>query len=474
MITKFTLVICVFLLYFNVAAQESQGFVSVTELTPLPVLKNTGEKPQSKVWTYACKQWTVLPDSEGTHLWRLDGTKWTRVMKLSSILYSADCKVENNVAHVLLFRGRDVIQLVSLEYLPALDTYKLWSRRPEPVNIKLDKEAELATIDIDGEGRMWLASDASSSIEMRWSDFPYSTWSEPITLATGVNEDDIAAVIAMPGKIGVLWSNRNTQRFGFKTHLDGADPTVWSKDEVPASQSALNVNGGMADDHLNLAVASDGTLYCAVKTEYDRLGYPRIALLVRRPTGTWDDLYEVSQSGTRPIVILNEEVGKLKVIYSASQESGGNIVYKESPTSKIAFTPQITLIAGLYNNATSSKDNYRSEVVVLASNETHAVGVLASDGIAPEACPVYMNWVAYPNPFSYMSAVYFTLLEGGEYAVTLFDSKGAQVGIIKEGKAVAGETNKVDIDGTNLTKGLYFVSIRSGERMKSLKIIVEK
>ena len=60
----------------------------------------------------------------------------------------------------------------------------------------------------------------------------------------------------------------------------------------------------MADDHLNFAVASDTTLYAAVKTSYDTAGFPKIALLIRRPTGggpggTWDDLYEVDQSGTQ-------------------------------------------------------------------------------------------------------------------------------------------------------------------------------
>ena len=91
---------------------------------------------------------------------------------------------------------------------------------------------------------------------MRWSDSPYSTWSSAITIATGVTDDDICAVTAFAGKIGVLWSNQSTQRFGFKYHVDGADPATWSADEVPASQSALNVGAGMADDHINFAVAS--------------------------------------------------------------------------------------------------------------------------------------------------------------------------------------------------------------------------
>ena len=85
---------------------------------------------------------------------------------------------------------------------------------------------------------------------------PYSSFSGPVTLATGVAADDIGVVTALPnGQIGVLWSNQNTRLFGFRVHSDGADPSVWSTDEQPASQSALDVGLGMADDHLNVAVA---------------------------------------------------------------------------------------------------------------------------------------------------------------------------------------------------------------------------
>ena len=86
----------------------------------------------------------------------------------------------------------------------------------------------------------------------------------------------------------------------------------------------------MADDHIHLAVASDGTLYAAVKTSYDSSGYPRMCLLVRRPSGVWDNLYQVDTIGTRPIVMINEAAGKLIVAYTQS-DSGGNIYFKESP-----------------------------------------------------------------------------------------------------------------------------------------------
>src|SRR5690606_31927879 len=159
------------------------------------------------------------------------------------------------------------------------------------------------------------------------------------------------------------------KRFGFTTIAAGADPAVpgnWSADEIPASQSALDYGGGMADDHLNMKLAADGALYCAVKTSYDGGGHPRIALLVRQPDGSWDDLHDVgSAAGTRPIVVLNEPLGKLKVIYT-SQDGGGNILYRETAVDPIAFGPENTLISGNYNNVTSAKQPYDEEIVVMA------------------------------------------------------------------------------------------------------------
>ncbi|MCP2045568.1 T9SS type A sorting domain-containing protein [Pontibacter sp. HSC-36F09] len=328
--------------------------------------------------------------------------------------------------------------MASVEYDYTQETYKLWSKRTSTVGLTMDQGVETATIDIDGTGRMWLASAGVSNINVRWSDAPYNNWSAPITIATGVDDDDICAVIAMPGKIGVLWSNQNTNRFGFKMHQDGAAPGSWFDDEVPASQSAQNVGNGMADDHLNIAIASDGTLYCAVKTEYGTRGYPEIALLVRRPNGSWDNLYGVAERGTRPIVILNESIGKVKVIYTSSN-SGGNILYKESPTSSINFSTEMTLMSGIYNDATSSKANYTSDVVVMATSSSSVVGVLASDQItttvptAPvlaspannasnQSIPVVISWEVSQEANSYQAQVSTT----SNFSSTIYNQSNIQ------------------------------------------------
>jgi hypothetical protein len=468
---RFTVLLACFgLLFLKASAQ----FNAVTMLGAVPVTTDVRDKPQAKGWTYDGKQWSVLTNSSGTFLWRLDGTSWTSVLKLSPNSYGrADCKPVGNVTHIILERGVSS-HLVSVEYVPASGTYKLWSQRTSRVTVSLDDRVETATIDIDTKGRMWLVSDGTSKINVRWSDPPYSLWSEPITLAGQVNDDDIGAVIAIPGagKIGVMWSDQNARRFGFKTHTDGDAPENWSADEVPAWQSALHVGGGMADDHINIKAAGDGTLYCAVKTSYDKTNYPRLALLIRRPSGTWDPLYEVSRSGTRPIALLNEALRKLRIVY-ASVENGGDILYRETSLAGIAFGPQFTLIQGTYNYAASWKQPYSVSTVIMASNGIEAISILGSDQVL-NSSPGQASLTVFPNPSFNRSTICFTLPEDDDYAVALYDFKGTRISTLQQGKALAGEKHTFEADATSLPSGLYVVRMQTSKEVKSVRLMHER
>lgn len=358
----------------DVVAQPIEP-ISAIPLQSVSVTANTGEKPQSKLWRHDGRWWAVLPEASGTKLWRLDDANWSPVLHLSdATAVHADALRAGEQVHVLLFEtGR--CELISLAYDGESQRYELWPERRSGTVLPLDSSVETATIDMDASGRLWLALDDKMDVVVRWSDAPYSAWSEPLVLATGMAEDDICALTAFPnGGVGVLWSNQHTQRYGFRFHTEGADPTDWLPDEVPSAASAQAVGDGMADDHLNFAVAQDGTLYAAVKTSYDTRGYPLIGLLVRRPSGAWDDLYNVDDDGTRPIVVLNEKSGTLFVAYT----HGGNIVYRESQSESIAFGPRQLLIEkkdAPLNNVTSTKERFSGEIVFLASTPTTADGV---------------------------------------------------------------------------------------------------
>ncbi len=372
---------------------EDRIMLSVSGIVPLgnqAITGTTGEKPQSKVWEYGGNWWAVFSDTADTYVWRLDGTAWTRALKVSSDeAVQADVEVSGNNVHALLFKGAST-ELVSLEHVAGpTPTYQVWSSRPTPVSLPLTGDTETATIDIDSTGRMWMTYETGGNIVVRHSDGPYSTWSSPFVLASGVNADDISVVTALPNNtIGVLWSNQTTERFGFRIHVDGASPTVWSADEVPASGSAIDLAAGMADDHLNIAVADNGTLYAAIKTGYDTTGFTRIGLLVRRPNGVWDPLYTVDDAdGTRPIVKLNEAENTVLVIYRTISPAG--IVYRESSASTIAFGPKVMLISGSsINDPSSAEAPFTDDLVVLASRAGVVQGVKIISGTGENQPPV--------------------------------------------------------------------------------------
>src|SRR4051794_30937804 len=294
----------------NMERLESRQMMSVTPLQNMSFSANAGEKPQSKIFQYADQWWTVMPTKAGTFVYRLDGTTWTATQKISASKNAhADIKIVDDVAYVLLYAGVNS-QFATLEYNPADNQFEAWAQQPNLVNVTLSKGVETATIEADSTGRLWIASEAKTTVEVRYSDGLHTTWSAPIVVASGIKADDISSIIAMPNDtIGVFWSNQTTQRFGFRVHVDGAATTAWSADEVPGSQSALNVGHGMADDHMHIAVTSDGTVYAAVKTSYDKSGYPKMGLLVRRPNGIWDNFYGLSDSGTRPVIVVDEAAG---------------------------------------------------------------------------------------------------------------------------------------------------------------------
>ena len=321
-----------------------------TTLPTITTSDTTGEKPQSKVWFYGHTWWAALPTTavapNGTWLFRLEANNtWTPVLQLTSLKGKADTKSIGNITHVLV-AGTSTSQLVSIEYVPASNNYQPWSVRPTPTTVYV---GETGTIDIDSTSRMWLATDSPSAVEMYYSDYPYSTFSGPVYLATDTGSGQITAIAALPNNtIGVFWSNFAAQRYGFRAHVDGTDPTVWLADEAPAY--SLHPNQDMADDHINLAVASDGTFYAAVKAGHASSSVPLMYLLVRHPgsggSGTWDDIYPIGNSGTRPALVLNEDTQKLQAFIS---QSGGIYLY-ESAKWPISFGPGQLALSGTLND----------------------------------------------------------------------------------------------------------------------------
>ncbi|NRA00482.1 MAG: hypothetical protein HRU01_28685, partial [Myxococcales bacterium] len=104
----------------------------------------------------------------------------------------------------------------------------------------------------------------------------------------------------------------------------------------------------------------------AIKTSYGSSSQPKIGLLVRRVSGSWDDIYPVDTSGTRPIIALNEMNRQVIVMYTRT-ESGGSIKYRIASIDDLQFGSRKTLISGSLNNVQSTKQNFLDELIAIAA-----------------------------------------------------------------------------------------------------------
>jgi hypothetical protein len=495
-----------------VTPPASYGFATVNAITPFEIGNDTQHKPQGKTWFHDGIWWSAISVGGTTKLYRLVGTAWVYVIDIYSSGGRADTWVKDNLTFVFIHRdGNLESALIVLEYNDAADTY---ARRNQPATVlSIQFDDETATIALDGNNRLWLTSAvagvagaATKDVKVWYSDAPYSAWSGPVTIATGIAADDISAITKLPGQVGVMWSDQVTGKFYFRTHTDGAAADTWSTAEVP-SQPLLANNLELADDHINMVVASDGTLYAAVKTGYD-LGdgadLPLLALLVRRPNGTWDPIYTVTttgeggggtadNSGTQPIVLLNEQVGKLKVVYT-TVSNGGDIVYKESGLSPIGFGAVKILLDGVgpeFNFASSTHQPYNPEVVIIATKRdvspNQLVGVRASDvdnslvttgGFSTALNTARSNiarWqpsiiekgsiVVYPTLVHRGAGVHVLSNANAVTEIAVTDSYGRLLQVTKF-------TGNTSIDTKKMNNGVYYIMVNDKGKVKTQKFMV--
>jgi hypothetical protein len=85
--------------------------------------------------------------------------------------------------------------------------------------------------------------------------------------------------------MGLFWSNQADGKLYFAIHLDSDADDVWQ----PSEEAFADPNNPkLADDHLNLAASSDGSVLVAIKRGSGGTNKPLTEVLKRDPTtGVW-------------------------------------------------------------------------------------------------------------------------------------------------------------------------------------------
>ena len=348
----------------------------------------TAEKPEHKLWWNDGFWWGSLWDPSANkyriHRFNLASQCWTSVgpdiddrsQSLADALWDGNkLYIASHIMELTSATGNG--RLYRYSYDAGADTYSLDGGFPVDVN---SDESETLTLTKDSTGKLWVTWVASSKVMVNNSTTSDATWGTPFQLpvqGANVSSDDIAAIVEMNNRVGILWSNQNDKKMYFASHIDGDATTAWQAREIAKEDGSKPV----ADDHINLKLLSDGSgnIYAATKSSTSTSSEPIIYLLKRDDNGNWSS-YEVSTKSdnhTRPILALDSENRMIYVFLARLSGTPRTIYRKSTSMDNIQFASGLgdefikSSSDAAANNPTSTRQNVNSStgILILASDE---------------------------------------------------------------------------------------------------------
>ena len=389
--------------------------------TPSSVVKPSGQKPQSKLWFHDGSWWASLfvPGVDEYRVHRLDpfSQTWVDTGTPLDDRSSSSADVLWDGTRLYVASGSDQagsdatrIKIMRLGYDAAT---RSWVRDAGYNPVLAGGPIEAVVLDEDSTGRLWLTYTRDNTVYVaHTSGKPDDAWGAPyalpVTDAANLNPDDISAVVAYAGHIGVMWSNQTVPAIYFASHADGAPDSAWTRTEALTGPLA-------ADDHINLKSVQDsgGRVLAAVKTSKSDAQPPRPSDdqvdLLELKAGVWSRYVfgTVADDHTRPIVLTDQLTRRLYLFATSPTNPDPGvqtIVYKETDLDHPSFAPGPGTVfmrsdAGAdINDATSTKQDLSvaPQLVVLASDPNYYWhNVLA----LPHAAPTITALSARPRSF---------------------------------------------------------------------------
>jgi len=354
----------------------------------------TSEKPQSKLWWNDGLWWGGLwnPTANRYEIHRFDlaSQNWITTGTAIDIRSTtkADALWDGQYLYVASMRyaatagpatATNAARLYRFSYNSSTKIYTLDSGFPVNIN---SSQSEALVLDKDSTGKLWITWVEGGKVMINRSTANDQTWGTPFILpvqGNDANSDDISTLVAFGGgKVGVMWSNQNDSKTYFAVHNDGDADDTWQPREAALEDAVL---GAVAEDHINLKAAGDGSGAVYATTVSNLSGVnPGIFVLKRDAAGVWtrSTFAPANLGHTRPILVINHADQRVHV-FARSTETGPAVLYTKS-----ALLNDLVFPAGLgtpiiqnaidtnINNPTSTKQalNNTTGMLVLASDRT--------------------------------------------------------------------------------------------------------
>jgi hypothetical protein len=358
----------------------------------------TGQKPQSKLWFNDGSWWGSLfvPRDERYRIHRLNphAHRWVNTGTPLDERNTSEADVLWDGSHLYVASSSDSvpgIRLFRYSYNRRARRYRPDSGFPVEIGTGAGP-TEGVVLAKDTTGRLWITfaregtGNEDGRVYVAHSTASDGAWVAPFALpfpqAANITSDDISAIVAFEGKVGVMWSNQTDQRIYFATHADADPTTSWTLDV--ALEGPLS-----SDDHLNLkSLQADpsGRVFAVVKTSLDEAPMPdpgaaQVRLLVLRQAGWTQHVFgTVANDHTRPILLTDRRRRRLYVFATSPTLAGAGvqtIYYKETSLDNPSFAPgpgrpfMRSTAGDDINDPTSTKQDLgrAPSLVVLASDD---------------------------------------------------------------------------------------------------------
>jgi len=314
----------------------------------------TADKPQSKLWYMDSYWWALLPDSLGPTLWQRTDEGWKEHPEISNKLRGipgrADVWYENReitavgVSDSSLYVFRMVPKSSSSVYWQAKILKSLKIPKKEP-------KIETATIVKDAVGAWWVAADVGGGAIYVWGSKDAKHWSRGILIGENISADDICSIAALKQSVIVIWSDQKNESVYCREHKNGQPLDDWDAIQI------VEAGNKTADDHINLAVSGDGTLWAATKNSLDKVGSPQLVMRIRNQEGSWRNF---------PYLDLTHDIGPSRPVVITTPNPAlvleGHTVYdhrnKKRYSDRIAFGIIDTTSAGILIKQTEVLQGY--------------------------------------------------------------------------------------------------------------------
>jgi subtilisin family serine protease len=100
--------------------------------------------------------------------------------------------------------------------------------------------------------------------------------------------------------------------------------------------------------------------------------------------------------------------------------------------------------------------------------------MLNPNSVADNVPTVFKLSQNYPNPFNPTTKISFSLANTGHTSLTVYNILGSEVVTLFNGNAEAGKQYVVNFDAKNLTSGIYFYKLQSGNSVEVKKLTLVK